>query len=202
MVPLSHRSIHPVQAGVAGAEAGPTGRPSGAHTPRQPRPHRLASHCRGGGILRPGQFSAGLRQGSRPPAGLAPLRGAVGALLAGSGPLCRRPAQRHQGRSLPQRLSLPGLGGAGSQPGSSLRSLRQGPDRGRPAAGKGAGAIRSRSRPLRPEPPVTGRSGGRHHPDLSGADGGLRQMPRPQVRSHSHPRFLFAAGGLSGHRIP
>ena len=74
-----------------------------------------------------------LRPGRRPPAGLAPLRRALGPALARRGPLRRGPGPLLPAPALPQRLPLPRLGRRRLQRRHALRPLHRRADRRRPA---------------------------------------------------------------------
>ena len=165
-----------------------------------------------------------LRAGRRPPAGLAPLRRALGPLLDGRGAL-----RRHQGRprqaaaerpAVSGRLDLPGLPdrrfqlrqalqpihprAARGRPGAHAptgggQAGQGGGDRDRPAVDRGAGLPHAR-KPIR-------RLGQRHHqrPDRCDHQGvsrphrELRPVPRPQVRSDPAGRLLLALRRLRQH---
>ena len=73
--------------------------------PGQLRPGRFAADAGGGGCLPRRQITRRFREGGGPAAGFAPLRRALGAPLAGPGPICRK--RRLQERRNPaERLAL------------------------------------------------------------------------------------------------
>ena len=107
-----------------GLSPGAGGRPADADPPPLVRPDRPAARARGGRAVRRRPGDRRLREARRPPARLAPLRRALGAALAGRGPLRREPGLRVQPHPR-QRLALPRLGGRRVQPRPALRRVRQ-----------------------------------------------------------------------------
>ena len=83
----------------------------------------------------------------------------------------------------------------------AVRPVRQGADRGRPAAVRRSAAVPAGPRFLRAESGDAGRARGCHHARLPRPDGGLRAVPRPQVRSDSAEGLLLAAGRLLQLRV-
>ena len=220
MGPHRHRPLRACEAGGEGARAAGACESPPAHPARHLRPHRPASDPRGSRGLRRRHVAGRLREGRGATADLTPLRRALGPALAGRGPL-RRGRHPRAGagwfgpRALPQCPHPARLGGRGLQPRHALRPLRQGADRGRSAGGS-----RTRTRDSRPGLPGrrplvlrhrrsaggaggrAARPGRRHLARIPGPHGGVRPLPRPQVRPHRHARLLRARRHLQQLRLP
>ena len=91
-----------------GLHPSPGGGQDHADSPRDARPDRPAADAGRGRRVPRRQHPRRLREGRRPPAGLAPLRRAHGPVLARRRPLRRHP--RPAPRQLPRDLALPRLG--------------------------------------------------------------------------------------------
>jgi hypothetical protein len=96
VVPDPGRQLHPRPHGGERGEAQPAGRQVHADPPGDLRPDGPSPDGGGGAALPRRRLARSLGQGGRPPARLAPLRRALGPLLAG-----RRPLRRHEGRHAP-----------------------------------------------------------------------------------------------------
>ena len=204
----ARRSFHPREAGGERAAAGAARRPPHAVAACHVRFDGIAAHRGGGGGVRAGRFAGGVCAGGRPFAGVATLRGALGALLA----RCR-PLRRHQGLRVPgpggekirPRLCLPRLGGAGLERGPALRPLFEIADRRRPDTRRRT--RRAGGDGISDAGPAFFRRGARYHrrphrhahPRHAGADGQLRALPRPQVRSDTDAGLLFALRRVCRH---
>ena len=158
-------------------------RSADAHPPRDLRPDRPAPDTRRGRGVPGGRVPGCLRQGRRPPAGLAPVRGALGEALAGPGPLHRR---------LRRGLAVSRLGHPGLQRGYVLRPVHRPPGRRRPPPRAGAGCDQHRRDrrdgdaghwPMGRDRPAEAagrhrRRPGRHdRPEPPGPDDRLRPLP-------------------------
>ena len=207
-----HRPIHPGSPGSRRAGASAGGGPADPHPSGHLRPDRSSPHHRRDPKFPPGPFAGSVPPVDRTPAVLAALRRALGPPLAGRGPL-RRFQRTGREHGVYDGLPLPGLRGAGLQPGQALRSVRAGAAGGRPPAryggsGDHAGALDGHRIPLpgsqdagrrRPREDADGhhRRTARHQlPGVPGSDHGLRPLPRPQVRSHLDQGLLLAGRNL------
>ena len=126
------RPVRPGRAGGEGPQAGARRRQGHARSPALFRPHRPAADARGGRRVRRRHDAGGLRGARGSPAGLAPLRRALGPPLARRGPLRRvadAPRLRPRGG-----LAVPRLRDRRVQRRPALRPLRPRAGRRRPAA--------------------------------------------------------------------
>ena len=115
----AHRCLSPAVPGGDGAEARARGRASRADPAPDLRPDRPPARAGGGGPVRPGPFRGCVREARRSIAGVAAIRGTLGALVAGPRPVRRE--QRIRIRRIPPLvLEISRLGGRGIQPGHAL----------------------------------------------------------------------------------
>ena len=146
-----------------------------------------------------GQIARRVRQGGGSPARFAALRRALGPLTGWtSRAIPTTSSTPTQDDPYAERLALSRLGDPGfnddmpydlfvkAQIAGDL--LPEDPAK----AGAGPGLLCAQSG-------ISGRSRGCHHARLPRPDRGLRAVPRPQVRSHSHQGLLFAARRLQQH---
>ena len=95
----SDRQLHSGGVGREGSQTGASGGQANADPPRDRGSHRTASHAEEVDEFRRRQIGGRIRQGGRPPPGIAALRRALGPPLAGYRALCRRqsePASRRK----------------------------------------------------------------------------------------------------------
>ena len=211
--------VHSPAAGARGRPAGAGGGRPHVDAPGELRGDRPAAEPRCDGGVPRGSIADAARQRAGPDAGVARVRGALGAALAGLGAL--RGDARARGR-LPdrQRMALPGLPGAGVQRGCALRPDRCGARRGRPAGAAhaarewrervgpghglgvpGRGGSQPRGHPagrVRPD----GQQARRADEDVPGPDRGVRAVPRPQVRPDPAAGLLRDGRGDSRGGVP
>ena len=124
------------------------------------RPGRPPPHAGAGGPLPPGRLAPGLSVGGERVAGLSPLRGTLGAALAGRGSLRRLGRVRNR-CLLPPCLALPGLRHQVLQRRQALRPLPPGADRGRRALAQQPGPGGHLRHPGGEAPPTGGPGGDR-----------------------------------------
>ena len=143
----------------------------------------------------------------------------MGPSLAGCGALCRRRRERpgSQGSRLhavPGRVRLSRLGDSGVQQRHALRRVFEGATGGRPDGSEESRQDGCRHRDYGPRSLVVGPGGAgarprrraqraNRHGDArdARADGGLRALPRSQVRSDLAEGLLFARGGVLEHHV-
>ena len=119
---LAHRTGGPVPDGTARTSrtgTGPSRRPQNLDSSRELRSARLAARPGGGRIVCRGRIGGRICQACRSAASVTALWPAVGAALAGSGPI-RRVARPRIRSDDPQRLAVPGLRGSRTECGCPL----------------------------------------------------------------------------------
>ncbi len=164
------------------------------------RPDRPAADRGRGRRLPRRRRARGVREGGRPPPGLAPVRRAVGPALARRRPLCRHQGVRlHRGNALPVQLHLPRLRDPGLQRRPALRPVPRRADRRRPPAPGGRRPSPGGARVPDGRPPVPERQQRDHRrpdrrrdPRPARPLGHLRPLPRPQVRPDPDRGLLLA----------
>ena len=197
------RSLHPRAARAGGDASESRGRQGDAGPPTRPRPHGPAASARRRRCLRGGYFARCVRTLRRSPSGKPPLRRKDGDRVARCGTVCR--LQRLSDRFEPAELAMARLADQGLQRQHAVRSLYDRPARRRHA--RETWPRPDRGHGLQSQPPsqwrrghhcrrVAGgdgnRQGGDDGPDMDGAIGRLRPLPRPQVRSALAEGVLFA----------
>ena len=125
------RRVRPREAGCEGADLRAAGGSGDAPAPRLLRPHRAAAGAGGGEGVPRGQRAGRLRKADRPAARLAPLRRAVGPVLARPRGLRRLRGQARAGPAAPARLAVPRLRHPQLQRRQAVRPLPAGTARGR-----------------------------------------------------------------------
>jgi len=208
----SGRSIPARQADRRGNQTSAARRSPNAAAPRDVRPDGLAPDAGRNRRVRFRQIDERLRKSRAPATGLAALRRALGAALAGPGAVRRNARARIRFRNS-QRLSLPRLRDSRVERRSAVQPVRRRTYRGRfartaPQSGRRQQRIDRGHRLVlfrRGRALAGGRAGRRSvadrqsdrrvRQDVSGADGQLRALPRPQVRRHLD-QGLLRAGGL------
>ena len=204
---LGEASARPLCARAAGAgraRAVAGGQAGDVAAPGELRSHRAAADSAGARRLcrrGAGPRRGGVRGGGGPAAGLAALRRAPRDGLAGRGALRRYP--RLQQRRPTQHVALAGLGDRRLQREPPVRPLHHRAARRRSAAGRDAGAAhrdrlfaqsrdQQRGRHHRRGVPrgVRRRSGADHEHGVARAHGGVRALPRSQIRPAQAARLL------------
>jgi hypothetical protein len=208
------RPLPPGPPGAEGARTGPRRGPGHPPPPCHVRPDRPAADARGDRGVPRGHLARRLREGGGPAARLAGLRRALGAALAGRGPL--RGIDRVGAEPpLPARLALPRLGHRRLQHRPALRPVPPRAAGRRPAAGRvpvRAGPATGRDRVPGPgrarrQPALQGavHHGQRGRADRHGQPGGagpdsqLRPLPQPQVRPDPDDGLLRPGRHLPQH---
>ena len=207
---LGARRARPVRSRAArprGARTLARGGPPDAGPSPVARSDRVAAGAGRGRGLRRRCLAGRLGAPRRPAAGFGPLRRAHGAHLARRRALRRHERLPHRQRAL--HVALARLGDRRVQPQPAVRRVHRRTARRRPAAGSDAGAVAGHRLPPQPHDQLRGRRRARGVPGpvrlrpdghdgdrVDGADGRLRQVPRPQVRSAQPAGVLPALGVL------
>ena len=186
-------NVHPRPAGSGRIQARASRGQANADPARHDRSDGLAADAGRSRCVSEGRVARRVCESGRPPACFAALWRAMGAVLAGRRALCRRQLSLDRRQAVSELVAISELGDPGVQQRHAVRQVREGADRGRSDRRAGGDGI------LCAQSGDAGRSRGCHHPRVSGADGRVRAMPRPQVRSDSDEGLLLAAVDLQQH---